>query len=52
MARRTAYDVDRILKGTAPADLSVEWSDKFDFVVNLKVVVLAHRDRRDGTTAY
>jgi hypothetical protein len=27
-------------------------SDKFDFVVNLKVVALAHRDRRDGTTAY
>src|SRR5678816_4363499 len=52
MARRTAYYVDRILKGTAPADLSVGWSDKFEFIVNLKVVAPAHRDRRDWTTAY
>jgi putative tryptophan/tyrosine transport system substrate-binding protein len=52
MARRTAYYVDRILKGTAPADLSVGESDKFEFIVNLKVVAPAHRDRRDWTTAY
>src|SRR5262245_54259510 len=52
MAHRIAYYVDGILKGTAPADLSVRQSDKFAFIVNLKVVALAHRNRRDGTTAY
>jgi putative ABC transport system substrate-binding protein len=34
--RRGAYFVDRILRGTAPADLPVEQPTKFDFVVNLK----------------
>jgi putative tryptophan/tyrosine transport system substrate-binding protein len=34
--RRAAYYVDRILKGTKPADLPVELSMTFDFVVNLK----------------
>jgi putative ABC transport system substrate-binding protein len=33
---RAAYYVDRILRGTKPADLPVELPMTFDFVVNLK----------------
>jgi putative ABC transport system substrate-binding protein len=34
--QRTAYFVDKILKGSKPADIPVEQPTKFDLVVNLK----------------
>ena len=34
--RRAAYLVDKVLRGTKPADIPVQQPTKFDFIINLK----------------
>ena len=34
--KRVAVMVDKILKGTKPADIPVEQATKFEFIINLK----------------
>ena len=34
--RRAAYQVDKVLKGTSPADIPLEQPTRFELIVNMK----------------
>jgi putative ABC transport system substrate-binding protein len=38
--RKAAHYVDKILKGTKPADLPVKQATKFEFIINLRAAKL------------
>ena len=40
--QRAAYYVDRLLRGTKPADLPIEQASTFEFVINLKTAKASH----------
>ena len=46
--RRAASMIDKIFKGTKPADIPVEQPTKFEFVVNLRTAKQIGRDDSAG----
>ena len=49
--RRSMAFVDKILKGTKPADLPIEQADKFEFIINLKTAKALGLDVTDSLSA-